>query len=155
MSGSSYSYSPYSLGPRLPERSTVYSSSPTPPLSPPKSASPRKVVSDFGAFKAPANASVFGTAVQSTPFSLAGGKAAFGGMRNGNSAAAFGDDDEDEDDGGGRQRIELREDSITLDQVSCIFIRQLVSIKSPLSRLNVLRCRAHGVVCVGSLVEFD
>lgn len=73
-------------------------------------------MADFGAFSAPANASVFGTAVQSSPFSLAGGKAAFGGMRNASGGtAAFGDDDEDDDDG--RQRVELREDSITLDQV--------------------------------------
>lgn len=51
----------------------------------------------------------------SSPFSLAGGRAAFGGMRNGRSKGVFDDDDEDED--GGRQRVELREDSISLDQV--------------------------------------
>lgn len=93
----------------------------------------RKVVSDFGSFSAPANASVFGTAVQSTPFSLAGGKAAFGGMRNGNVPSALMDEDEDDDDNdndndillGGRQRVELREDSITLDQV-----RQILNLGS-------------------------
>ncbi|KAJ6621904.1 elongation factor-2 kinase [Mycena sp. CBHHK59/15] len=78
---------------------------------------PRKVVTDFAAFGAPANASVFGTAVASTPFSLAGGKAAFGGIRNGGSrAGAFDADDDEEDDDDGRQRVELREDSISLDQ---------------------------------------
>ena len=67
---------------------------------------------------------MFGTAVQSTPFSLAGGKAAFGGIRNGNKASSMMDDDDDDDDDGdndtligGRQRVELREDSISLDQV--------------------------------------
>jgi hypothetical protein len=79
---------------------------------------PRKVVTDFAAFGAPANASVFGTAVASTPFSLAGGKAAFGGMRNAGGRSAFeADDDEDDEDTGG-QRVELREDSISLEQVS-------------------------------------
>ena len=65
---------------------------------------------------------MFGTAVQSTPFSLAGGKAAFGGMRNGAGASIIPDDD-DEDEGmghSGRQRVELREDSISLDQVGFI-----------------------------------
>lgn len=84
--------------------------SPTMPSSP-----PRKVVTDFAAFGAPKSASVFGTAVQSTPFSLAGGKAAFGAMRPGRPAGF--DDDDDEDDDDGRQRVELRDDAITLDQV--------------------------------------
>lgn len=94
----------------------------TPPLSPTRSPTaaaspgspPRKVVTDFAAFGAPANASVFGTKVASTPFSLAGGKAAFGGIRN-VGRGAF-DEDEEEDDG--RQRIDLREGSVSLDQVS-------------------------------------
>ncbi|KAI5119389.1 hypothetical protein M0805_005932 [Coniferiporia weirii] len=118
---STYSYTPY-----LPPRSPDVKSSISPSSPPRASTSPqRKVVSDFGAFSAPANASVFGTAVQSSPFSLAGGKAAFGGMRNGNSATSFADDDDDEDDDsggilGGRQKVELREDSITLDQAKRI-----------------------------------
>jgi hypothetical protein len=58
---------------------------------------------------------VFGTAVASTPFSLAGGKAAFGGMRNGRNKSMFDDDEDEEDDG--KQKVELREDSISLDQV--------------------------------------
>ncbi|KIJ64549.1 hypothetical protein HYDPIDRAFT_28489 [Hydnomerulius pinastri MD-312] len=119
---SSYSYSS-AYAPHLPSRSTptkpTYSASPSTspssgfgaPASP-----PRKVVTDFAAFGAPANASVFGTAVASTPFSLAGGKAAFGGMRNVGGRGVFDADDEDEDDGDGRQKVELREDSISLDQ---------------------------------------
>lgn len=113
-SRSSYAYSPY-----LPARpgtsstssSSVKSSSPTFSSGSP----PRKVVTDFAAFGAPKNASVFGTAVASTPFSLAGGKAAFGGIRGNGRGAAF-DDDDDEEEDDGRQRVELREDSITLDQ---------------------------------------
>ena len=54
----------------------------------------------------------------STPFSLAGGRAAFGGIRSGGIKATF-DEDEDDDNDGGRQRVELREDSISLDQVRC------------------------------------
>ena len=61
---------------------------------------------------------MFGTAVATTPFSLAGGKAAFGGIRHGGRSALDAEEDEDEDDSG-RQRVELREDSISLDQVSC------------------------------------
>jgi hypothetical protein len=83
------------------------------------------VVTDFAAFGAPANASVFGTAVASTPFSLAGGKAAFGGIRSGGGRTTF--DEDEEDDDGGRQRVELREDSISLDQVRkfpCLFLVQ-------------------------------
>ena len=111
--------------PYLPPRPSETKFTATPPSSPPRtSTSPRKVVSDFGTFSAPANVSVFGTAVQHSPFSLAGGKAAFGGMRNGNNAS-FGDDDDDEDDdtglrssfSSGKQKVELREDSISLDQV--------------------------------------
>ncbi|KAI8986203.1 hypothetical protein BD414DRAFT_515240 [Trametes punicea] len=106
-SRSSYYGSPY-----LPARPSERTS-PTKPAIP--ASPPRKVVSDFKAFGASPTASVFGTAVQQTPFSLAGGKAAFGALRgNGRSAAFDDDDDEEEDDG--RQRIELREDSITLDQ---------------------------------------
>ncbi|KAH9924268.1 uncharacterized protein BXZ73DRAFT_91272 [Epithele typhae] len=73
------------------------------------------LVTDFKAFGASPTASVFGTAVQSTPFSLAGGKAAFGGMRTNGRVGTF-DDDDDEDEDNGRQKVELREDSITLDQ---------------------------------------
>ncbi|KAH9941075.1 hypothetical protein B0H21DRAFT_753480 [Amylocystis lapponica] len=113
----SYVYSPY-LPARSGESSRTTSTPTKSPTSPTfsgaPSSPPRKVVQDFAAFGAPANASVFGTAVASTPFSLAGGKAAFGGMRGGGRATI--DDDEDEEEDDGRQRIELREDSITLDQ---------------------------------------
>ncbi|KAI0373903.1 vWA-like protein [Pilatotrama ljubarskyi] len=106
-SRSSYYGSPY-----LPAR-PAEKASPTKPVAP--ASPPRKVVSDFKAFGASPTASVFGTAVQSTPFSLAGGKAAFGALRGNGRSAAF-DDDEDEEEDDGRQRVELREDSITLDQ---------------------------------------
>ncbi|KZT11893.1 vWA-like protein [Laetiporus sulphureus 93-53] len=109
----SYAYSPY-LPPR-PGTSTATTPAKSPAAaSTASSLTPRKVVTDFAAFGAPANASVFGTAVASTPFSLAGGKAAFGGLRSNGRTSMFDDDEEEEDDG--RQRIELREDSITLDQ---------------------------------------
>jgi hypothetical protein len=94
-----------------------FSSSPKTPTSPskhvPPSSPPRKVVTDFATFGAPKTASVFGTAVASTPFSLAGGKAAFGGMQRG-ARSVFDEEDDEEDDG--RQKIELREGSISLDQ---------------------------------------
>ncbi|KAK7469431.1 hypothetical protein VKT23_003903 [Stygiomarasmius scandens] len=105
---SSYSYSP-ATPPRSPPSKAA-------PRSPTLSASPpRKVVTDFAAFGAPKNASVFGTAVATSPFSLAGGKAAFGGMRTSIGRTAF-DDEEEEEEEDGRQRVELREDSISLDQ---------------------------------------
>ena len=72
------------------------------------------MVTDFAAFGAPKTSSVFGTAVASTPFSLAGGKAAFGGIRPGVGRSAAFEDDEDEDEK--PQRVELREDTISLDQ---------------------------------------
>lgn len=119
-SRSSYAYgTPYPVPPRPGEasRSSIISrTTPGTAHSP-----PRKVVTDFAAFGAPANASVFGTAVASTPFSLAGGKAAFGGIR-GSGARGFDDDDEEEEEpmDDGRQRIGLVEDSITFDQAKRI-----------------------------------
>lgn len=114
----SYSYSSYP--PATPPRSPAASKSPTTPSSP--SSPQRKVISDFAAFGAPKNASVFGTAVASTPFSLAGGKAAFGGMRGSGSlkASSFDDDDDDDEADDGRQKVELREDSISLEQAKRI-----------------------------------
>jgi len=94
-----------------------FTSSPKIPLSPTKvvpASPPRKVVTDFATFGAPKSASVFGTAVASTPFSLAGGKAAFGGMQRGAGRSVFDEEEEEEDDG--RQKVELRESSISLDQ---------------------------------------
>ena len=81
-------------------------------------------MTDFAAFGAPKTASVFGTAVASTPFSLAGGKAAFGGMQRG-ARSAFDEEDEEEDDG--RQKIELREGSISLDQVCDLLLFSVLS----------------------------
>lgn len=67
---------------------------------------------------------MFGTAVASTPFSLAGGKAAFGGMRSPSGKGGFDADDDDGDDEG-RQKVELREDTISLDQVLDLNLRPL------------------------------
>ncbi|KAI6114216.1 hypothetical protein F5141DRAFT_1269829 [Pisolithus sp. B1] len=107
------SYYSYSYAPHLPSRPPAKTS--VAPVA--TSASPpRKVVTDFAAFGAPANASVFGTKVASTPFSLAGGKAAFGGIRGSTRSVFDADEDEDEDETNGRQKVELREDSISLEQ---------------------------------------
>ncbi|PFH53992.1 hypothetical protein AMATHDRAFT_73006 [Amanita thiersii Skay4041] len=103
-----------------PPRSSIVKTPPSSPKVTPSSP-PRKVVTDFAAFGAPSTASVFKTAVASSPFSVAGGKAAFVGMRGGNSRTAFDDDDDDDDEG--RQRIELKEDSITLDQARRIALQ--------------------------------
>jgi hypothetical protein len=97
--------------------SSPYRTRPTPaaPPSPPAAATHHKVVTDFPTFSAPSSGmSVFGTAVAPSPFSLAGGKAAFGGIRGSRSAFSADDDEDDED---GQQKMELREDSITFDQV--------------------------------------
>lgn len=104
------SYSPYGS---IPPRPTPVKAPASPAKAVPGSP-PRKVVTNFAAFGAPSTASVFGTAVASTPFSLAGGRAAFGGMRGGVARPTF--DEEEEDDDDGRQKVELREDSISLDQ---------------------------------------
>ena len=117
-------------------------------------------MTDFAAFGAPANASVFGTKVASTPFSLAGGKAAFGSMRT-NSRGVF--DAEDEDDEG--QKVELREDSISLDQVCTVpgRIDRHKILTSYHFRLAASRCRVLGevlddyyvlVVCTRSDLHF-
>ncbi|KAA1469903.1 elongation factor-2 kinase [Dentipellis sp. KUC8613] len=112
--------SSYSHAPSVPARSPSYRTAvPGAPSSPPGAAAhspPRKVVTDFAAFGAPKTASVFGTAVASTPFSLAGNKAAFGGIRNTGGRAYGDDDDDDEEEDDGKQKVFLREDSITLDQ---------------------------------------
>lgn len=112
--GRSYSsYTPY-----LPSRKpTSPSLSPPTSIPTPSQSPPRRVVTDFAAFGAPKTASVFGTAVASTPFSLAGGKAAFGGLRSSGRGVIDDDEDEDEDHSAdGKQRVELREDAITFDQ---------------------------------------
>lgn len=79
----------------------------------------------FGAAPGTTPQSVFHTAVKSNPFSLAGNTAAFGGMRGG-PARGFGDEDDEDDEevkreasvfSSGAQSLELREDSITYDQV--------------------------------------
>jgi hypothetical protein len=113
---------PYGYPPPLPSRTSDYRSS----LSGSggvggftASSPPRKVVQDFATFGAKTS-SVYGTAVQSTPFSLAGNPAAFGNIRT-TGAQNIDDDDEEEEESGGRQKVFLKEDSITLDQVRCFF----------------------------------
>jgi len=118
LSRSSYSYTSYpSTPPRSPPSKAA--ASPTGSAFSSTGSPPRKVVTDFAAFGAPKNASVFGTAVASSPFSLAGGKASFGGIRAGVGRTTF-DDDEEEEEDDSRQRVELREDSISLDQAKRI-----------------------------------
>ncbi|KAF8523214.1 hypothetical protein JB92DRAFT_3081896 [Gautieria morchelliformis] len=107
-------YSGYGYAPTLPYRSS------TPPpaaasAAPPMSSPPRKVLSDFAAFGAPTS-SVFGTKVASTPFSLAGGKAAFGAIRNGSNKGVYAADEDDDDE----QKIQFREGAITFDQAKRI-----------------------------------
>lgn len=106
--------------PSTPPRAAAKASVSPPRLSP--SSPPRKVVTDFAAFGAPKTASVFGTKVASTPFSLAGGKAAFGGMRNSSGRGVDFDDEDDDDEQDGRQKVQVTEDSITLDQARRIAI---------------------------------
>ncbi|KAF8580113.1 elongation factor-2 kinase [Ramaria rubella] len=103
---SSYGYIPYR--PTTPTSPIALAPSPGP-------SPPRKVVSDFAAFGAPTS-SVFGTKVASTPFSLAGGKAAFGAIRNGSNKGAYGADEDDDEE----QKIQFREGAITFDQAKRI-----------------------------------
>ncbi|KAF8740698.1 hypothetical protein AX14_007598 [Amanita brunnescens Koide BX004] len=111
------SYSPYSVPPRPSTVKTPPSSPKAIPHSP-----PRKVVTDFAAFGAPSSASVFGTAVASTPFSVAGGRAAFAGVRGG-ARTTFEDDEDDEDDEHGGQRVKLEDGFITFDQAKRITLQ--------------------------------
>lgn len=97
-------------------------------------------MTDFAPFGAPANSSVFGTKVAATPFSLAGGKAAFGTPRNDKGLVP--DDDDDEE--AGRQKVELREDSISLDQVYIPILQHHCHLIIFFSRPAVLRCRVLG-----------
>lgn len=135
------SYGTYPYGMPLPARKALDSKFSTSPTRTTASVSPgsppRKVVTDFAAFGAPANASVFGTKVANTPFSLAGGKAAFGGIRHGRGSV-FDAEEEEEEEEGGRQRIELTEGSISLDQVSVYHV---------VSRLTLISCRPDELPC--------
>lgn len=82
-------------------------------------------MTDFKAFSAP-SASVFGTAVAPGPFSVAGSRTAFGAMRGGRGDD-MDDDDEDKEGGAGEEEdvrgIQLREDSITLEQAKRIALQ--------------------------------
>lgn len=88
------------------------------------SSPPRKVVTDFAAFGTSKTSGVYGTAVQSTPFSLAGNKAAFGSIRATTQNSIDDDDDEEETQSDGRQKVLLREDPISLEQVRSGFRRR-------------------------------
>jgi hypothetical protein len=128
----------------------------------PTSSPPRKVVTDFAAFGAARSSSVYGTAVQSTPFSLAGNKAAFGSIRTNTQTSAYDDEDEDEEQSEGKQKVFLKEDSITLDQVRsrvpCFSSSETFAdwstptLTTWTCRLVVLPCRAHGVVLLEASV---
>ncbi|EJD45660.1 elongation factor-2 kinase [Auricularia subglabra TFB-10046 SS5] len=93
----------------------------SPPASPPAATTTHKIASDFAAFSAP-SASVFGTAVTSSPFAVAGSKAAFSGIRGGRSAADM-DDDDDDTERDAVSGIGMREDSITLEQAKRIALQ--------------------------------
>lgn len=101
-----------------------------PPLSPIR----KRTLNDTKVFGTSSGApqSVFATAVKSSPFSLAGNQAAFGGMRDRSAPGMDDDDDEEEGDdvkrsasvfSSGTQSLELREDSITYDQAKRIALQ--------------------------------
>lgn len=88
--------------------------------------------------------------MQSTPFSLAGGKAAFGSIRPGAARSGFEDDEEDDDDrtmliG---QKVELREGVVSLEQVGCLlfflWIRLIIHSLFLFLRRSELQCRVRG-----------
>lgn len=99
-----------------PTRSKVLPASPGSPA--------RKVVTDFAAFGASPTTSIFGTKVTPSPFSLAGGTAAFGGVRGAPRSSSFDadDDEEEEPEDDGKQRVDLKEGSISYDQVCLCFL---------------------------------
>jgi hypothetical protein len=130
-------YSGYSYAPSLPYRSPSPTASTTPSV--PSVPSPsRKVLSDFAAFGAPTS-SVFGTKVASTPFSLAGGKAAFGTIRNGSTKGVFGADEDEEEE----QKILFKEGAITFDQVSN-HVSPCDELSDVDPRQSGSRCNQHG-----------
>jgi hypothetical protein len=109
---SSYTSSPYT-SPALPARSPTKATSPS-----------RKVVTNFAAFGAsPPQHSIFGSAAippQPTFGGTATVPSSAGGIRGGVRSV---DDDDDDDDESGPQKIELREDAITLDQARRIAVQ--------------------------------
>lgn len=63
------------------------------------------------------------------------------------------DDDDDDDEDNGRQKIGLREDAISLDQVRTVFLLLGVNRCSQFPpRLSALPCRAPGEACVHELI---
>jgi hypothetical protein len=119
----SYGYPP-AFPPRPAEYRSSLGSSPFTASSP-----PRKVVTDFAAFGTSKTSGVYGTAVQSTPFSLAGNKAAFGSIRTSTQNSIYDDDEEEEEQSDGRQKVTLREDPISLEQVRSGLLHDLLSLK--------------------------
>ncbi|KIY71676.1 hypothetical protein CYLTODRAFT_418578 [Cylindrobasidium torrendii FP15055 ss-10] len=123
-------YTPYShtYVPATPPRSPTLSRSLSPRATP--SSPPRKVVQDFASYGVASGTSVFGTSVAPSPFSLAGGKAAFGSIRNTKPrGGGFDDDDDDDDDdnfGPGKQRVQLKDGSVTLEQARRIAIQSVM-----------------------------
>lgn len=99
-----------SIYPPIPPRSPTFKSSTSSP--------PRKVVTDFAAFRGtPAAHSMFGSAATAVPtFGSPRGKMSFGGIR-GPSPDIDPDDVEEEAPAENAQRIGLSEGAITLDQV--------------------------------------
>ncbi|PVG02302.1 hypothetical protein CPB86DRAFT_620756 [Serendipita vermifera] len=108
----------------------------TSPSPPPLSPVRKRTLNDTKVFGGAPGApqSVFHTAVKSSPFSLAGNKAAFGGMRSTGPKAFSGMDDDDEEEeeavhressvfSSGAQSLELREDSISYEQARRIALQ--------------------------------
>ena len=125
---------------------------------------PRKVVTDFAAFGTARTSSVYNTAVQPSPFSLAGNKAAFGSIRTTAQSSIIDDDEEDEEEqSDGKQKVFLKEDPISLDQVrsrvpslSLFLFKIFADWPAPTlttwtCRLVVLPFKAHGVVLEASV----
>jgi hypothetical protein len=102
------------------------------------------VVTDFPTFGSTTSASVFGTAVRSSPFSLAGKQAAFGGARG--RGSGFDEEEEEEEEHKG-QTIGFREDAITFEQVRASSCQSSYNTDSP-TRQEGLRCKARGAIFV-------
>lgn len=156
-------YSPY--GPALPSRPRASlgsaaeavaaarpaaSSLATPPSSPPSAAiSPtsRKPLTDFAAFGSPTKVGVFGTAVQGNPSAgLFSRPSPFAGIRDRSTPGGglFDEDDEDNTGESGSQRIELRQGSISFDQVCAVPVVILSSSCFDLHKYTFVSFRPNG-----------
>lgn len=105
-----------SIYPPVPPRSPTFKSAGSPP---------RKVVTDFAAFKGtPTAHSMFGSsAVPAPTFGSPKGKMSFGGIRSASPTADVDVDDDDEPGAEGVQRIGLSEGAITLEQARRITLQ--------------------------------